>query len=718
MPAAPILYNTLEYRPASPTTAGTELSLDQWGVVVTQGPGGGLKRMKIDYESQETDMCKFTAASSSIDEPYLFQPFSTCIIRQGRIKAPDGTFSGGKCLFMGLVVQTPDAAQGGSEAVSYTLHGPWWYLLNRTFELDYIQAVSIVGTTVTYETLSSGHLWLNRDINRNWLCTGEQIEAAVKWVITKGAPIQLLPDVAVPLNPGFTLPIGRTAQISAGIQTFSDVPIDEVVDITSAEVIKKQIRWNPDCVTWFDYSTVDTTPAGVPTFHCARYQYLTPATMKLLAGNANGSISIKSGTISPRYDLVRPFVTINFEVLNTLNGQQSFATVPQSWPNPPPNEGVNSFGGLVTTIRLLGSSQTIVQATLRSRPVPLLDGSDDYEGLEELLSKRHSFLNDGATIAEWAVTDDITDAAGVVTPTPPERKGLLQNYMDEGSGQMPSWVVNGATGNPAVTQEDTLYAFVEITRRDGAIHTRRLDVKLHTTDLNTGGVQKTFTKVTGTPQAESPPPNLAEELYDALSVLQYSGEVEWKATECDTNSCWLGNTLNFSDTVRYNAMNAVVQRVSLDIDKGVTSIRIGPNKILSAGEYVELLRVTRQRLVFGDQSSRNAQLAPTSETTDLGTATPIDASNAGGGHDPVVMASDSPVGGNNQVALVGGSGQFGGVTGLVIGNKGDNLIVAHYADAQGNQIRFQYVPVWVQDPVTGTCKQMKQMFWCGPVVPM
>ncbi len=34
-----------------------------------------------------------------------------------------------------------------------------------------------------------------------------------------------------------------------------DVPIDEVRDITCAEVIHKMLRWSPDAVCWFDYTT-------------------------------------------------------------------------------------------------------------------------------------------------------------------------------------------------------------------------------------------------------------------------------------------------------------------------------------------------------------------------------------------------------------------------------------------------------------------------------
>lgn len=60
-------------------------------------------------------------------------------------------------------------------------------------------------------------------------------------------------------------PFATSGQFPFQIGTVSpnvDCPIDEVRDITCAEVIHKMLRWTPDAVTWFDYST------SPPTFNC------------------------------------------------------------------------------------------------------------------------------------------------------------------------------------------------------------------------------------------------------------------------------------------------------------------------------------------------------------------------------------------------------------------------------------------------------------------
>src|SRR5262249_34743621 len=113
---------------------------------------------------------------------------------------------------------------------------------------------SPLGNAITGPGMSS-HLFMNLDslapvgstLNVGKLTTGQQILAALDWC--------LAPFVNANVPPPFQ--IGR-------ITPNVDVPIDEVRDITCAEVIHKMLRWSPDAVTYFDYTT---TP---PTFHCLR----------------------------------------------------------------------------------------------------------------------------------------------------------------------------------------------------------------------------------------------------------------------------------------------------------------------------------------------------------------------------------------------------------------------------------------------------------------
>lgn len=267
------VYNTIEYRTGGPGVAGPEKAMSDWGK--------GLVGARANYVSQETDTLDFRESGALVDAMNLFdfvtlggiKVGSTVVLRMGRVKAADGSFSGGRRVFFGILVGAPRDASGNSESASYKFAGPWWYLLNKTYKMKYTVWNGYVTpgdptSGNTYLTKYGSHIWLNRDLNQKWLCTGEQIQDAVQYAIDQGAPIQLLPNVSVDINPGVT-GFERTAQISGGIQTFSDVPVDEVCDLTCAEVIKKQIRWNPDCVAWFDHAT-----EPYPTFYCRRRQFI------------------------------------------------------------------------------------------------------------------------------------------------------------------------------------------------------------------------------------------------------------------------------------------------------------------------------------------------------------------------------------------------------------------------------------------------------------
>ena len=70
------------------------------------------------------------------------------------------------------------------------------------------------------------------------------------------------------------------------------------------------LRWSPDAVTWFDYTT------SPPTFHCDARANLETQPLAL-----NGGDLIRDLRVNPRYDLLTPYVLINYEQTTTVNGQ-------------------------------------------------------------------------------------------------------------------------------------------------------------------------------------------------------------------------------------------------------------------------------------------------------------------------------------------------------------------------------------------------------------
>jgi hypothetical protein len=229
---------------------GTEKLLADWG----------LTRVQRRLVSQGVDELTFTAEGTPTDAAPVFANYSTITLYRNRLQATDGTFSGGTIWFVGLITQYPRAGSPEAESMAYKAVGPWWYLDNYVFQQPYQNiflgyAVAGDPTTAIYGQAYSSHLFLNQGNAVNALTkitTGQQIIEALNWAlkpfVTANAPLPF-----------------QIGTVSPDV----DCPIDEVRDITCAEVIHKMLRWTPDAVTWFDYST------SPPTFHCQRRAELT-----------------------------------------------------------------------------------------------------------------------------------------------------------------------------------------------------------------------------------------------------------------------------------------------------------------------------------------------------------------------------------------------------------------------------------------------------------
>ena len=225
---------------------GTEKILADWG----------LSRVTRRLVSQGQDELTFLADGTAADSPPLFAHGMTLTLWRDRLMDSSGNFSGGMSWFNGLVTQVPRAGAPDAESLLYRVAGPWWYLDNQVFQQPYqniFLGYATPGdprTAPLYGQAHSSHLFLNQGLSGSALLkitTGQQIIEALNWA--------LKPYVDANAAPPF--------QIGA-VTPSVDVPIDEVRDITCAEVIHKMLRWTPDAVTWFDYTT---TP---PIFNCKR----------------------------------------------------------------------------------------------------------------------------------------------------------------------------------------------------------------------------------------------------------------------------------------------------------------------------------------------------------------------------------------------------------------------------------------------------------------
>ena len=552
---------------------GTETLLADWG----------LTRVTRRIVSQGVDELTFSADGTSADAAPLFPNHATVVLWRDRTANGDGTFSGGTTWFQGLVVQVPRAGGPGDESMMYKAVGPWWYLENRVFQQPYENiflgfAVAGDPTTALYGQATSSHLFLNQGDTSGALTkitTGVQIIQALNWA--------LKPFVDAHITPPFQI---------GNITPALDVPIDEVRDITCAEVIHKMLRWSPDAVTWFDYTT---TP---PTFNCVRR-----ADMPVINVAANGSGPLKDFTINARYDLQAPSVQIFYETVSSVNGQESLSLIKDFYPNPLPTDPQKQFASLQFTVDLQGISAHVTTAKITVDPINPAD-PNWWLGKHPQF-KPHDPTNPADNNSEYlSFTIDATTLQRSANP-PVDAGGNAvadKNFANElTTGQLTDWMTFKA-------QRITLKVLATVVTRKGEI---KNNVPLTYQCLSTDATSGTFTNQSVIAYPEPVPVGLAQYIYEAINVLQFEGGMTLQEPDV-SGSLLIGNFFNLTGgaLAEWSTMAAMVQAVTEDIDNGRSNIEFGPPHYLSAGELVDLLRVNRARIInsqFSMRISRHAR---------------------------------------------------------------------------------------------------------------
>lgn len=677
MPSAATFW-TLTYDPAG---ANVEKSLADWN----------LKQATIDIDDSSKDLMQFTQFGVNMDDALTFATFKTCIIQSGRVF--DGTsYSGGKIRFYGLVISAPRYGTGDDEYIRYKLAGPWWYFENLTMQISFQVVTGGTIQAPTYTTLFTSHFVLNRDIFTRPLSTGETVETCVKFAISKGAPIALLPDAAVtvPVVPGANT---GTITVSQGIKSYMYVPNDEVNTITVAQCIKQTFNWTPDIVQWFDYST------NPPTFMCQSPSANALPVVDIALFGSNSTVTITSANIDRRDDLLKTFVLFNFEQVNEIGGMQKLGFAQQLYPvgfNP---TGIDAFRGVDQTVTLSGANFQTAEAVINTTAYPsfVTNASDTVAWLKS----RVKYLAD-ASVSSISINSIKRPDGTSFMPTHPFelRRGSFASWMKGvGTGGLSGGLVAGAA------RKESLLVSVDVNATSGTAQKNLIiPLEVVSTNVNTSGATLTLTNTTGSSSADFVPPNLAQDYYNAINIVQWEGEITISQKEADAGIS-VGNALNITDSPTFANMNATVRSISIDIDAGKTVVKFGPNKLRTLGTLIDLLRVTRSRIV---------SMAPTAGSTgDLsGDSAPLPdhfppgqtGGGAGGGYSPVTVISDTPQGTGNIVAVSGtmlpdetDPLQFG----IKIQRNGDSLINITWGDLVVNgiprQVQFNMYQICVSD---------------------
>ncbi len=276
--------------------------------------------------SQGADVCFVQVDGSTVGTPPVFAHGETVVIARN-----------GVTWFVGRVTAVPASGDGEAQGQVYRLSGPWWYLE----QLVARQQWSVRGGEGSAWT---SRLILGQAVDGSPLTTGGVISQTVATVIAAGAPFQM-GTVDPALIP----------------------PLDEVRELTCAEVVQAMLRWHPDCVAWFDYATVP-----VPTLHCRQRGSLPPVT--LTVGNA--PLAAVRG-VTARHDLVVPAVVLNYEVGVEAEEGTTLDIVTDA---APAGATGREFGAVVATMPLRATG-TVTDAVAAVRAAVGGGGTDGTDGL-------------------------------------------------------------------------------------------------------------------------------------------------------------------------------------------------------------------------------------------------------------------------------------------------------------------------------------------------
>lgn len=486
--------------------------------------------------------------------------------------------------FQGTVRRVRFSGSNSGESHQYQIAGPWWYLEELTFKQDYLITVGLKNPSdpsqgFNTETRYLCGLFLCQYLDPfgsvlGFLNTGQQIAKILQWAIkpftdaAAPAPFQFGAVSPITGVDGFSMAVGGT---TPNVPLAVNAPLDQVKNITCAEAIRKMFRWSPDCVAWFDHST---TP---PTFYCKPRAALAAFNLDL------GMQRPTSINLTPQYERQRSFVKLEFDVVSYINGSPFLNQVFDTYPNPLPTEPDAQYRGLEQVIDLRGPSSNSQNSTVETKDLATGD-INWWLGTQPADAK----AKQAGEIKTYTLVP------GSVVVENREGGALLSLPRQLVSGQILPWMNVNAQRQRATCE-------VDITYSDNTNFKKRLSYDFTATNA----VSANYSTVTSSDSGDLLPIGLAQSLYEALSVLPYSGTIEFERDEVgDVGG--LGNKYNIIGAANgdWATMNALVQQVTERPVSGYTRLELGWPEHLMAGDYVDLLRVARSRFMYSSPGQR------------------------------------------------------------------------------------------------------------------
>lgn len=447
--------------------------------------------------------------------------------------------------FCGRITQTPCFYGATQELATCRVSGPTWYLEHLVFQQPWEYFKD--GTEKT-ETVSRSVCLLGQDKDGKPIHAQQCLKDILTYAQNHGAPIAC-GDII-----GFDFAF----------------PCETVRDCSCAEALMKILRWTPDAVVWFDYTT------SQPTLRIARADRL---------GTTDLSLSKCSQfSMVPRNDLQINAVVLKYEHSHSQSGETWKTVTTDAYPNKEAGEG---FNALVLTIELEGTHSHVQEQYVETKPI------------------------ETASIAWWKehfpCLNQTADKGIQISNVRCSTK--LKNELSKGA--IAPWM--GCRAEYATITADVSYKTA-----DSAIENRTFSLKFCATDA----VSRTYRKAVFLSEGTEPPKHLAKIIYDATHCLRYEGRLQLECEELSNS--FMGQTLNFTNGhPEWRNLRLPVQEERLFLDSGTVQLKFGAPKQLGPNDLCQLMHTHRMRTITEDTNARFAAKRSGSTKTYFPHMTPL-----------------------------------------------------------------------------------------------
>jgi hypothetical protein len=427
-------------------------------------------------------------------------------------------------------------------------------------------------TGITYQYEIKGPLWHLEHIvyQQHWIerdaATSTELAIAYQSIEKgrvvlgqneKGQPLSLREQISDIIQ--YAADCGAPIKLGT-IDCDGPLPIEELQDICCSEALMRVLRFVPDAVITYDYQNPLCVTLNIERFTQKAITPLSETTHPLIAWS-----------VTPRHDRQVSGVILKYEKMHHLEGQAWSQTLIDAYPT---NCDPKKPKTLIMTLELAGIRGQIYKQPIRVAPI---EPENPLWWKEHLPSMR---TIDFSTLVIHGTS----------------RQSELPNELIQGG--IADWM--GCS-----VEEDLIQAIVSYETYEGMRLEETLSIKVHATSAT----NKTYTHTLLEGTEEPAPTGLAKILYESLSTLTYEGEITLHESQAPLIA--VGDACMITEEgIPYGPL--WVQGITHDIKHKSLQLKCGPGSLLKPDDFIEILRVNRQRQPLKRAYLRSAKQTPKS----------------------------------------------------------------------------------------------------------